>query len=67
MGGKQQLRGTPVADPFVIACAGVKQNGVVVCEESFRKNAAKIPNVCAHFDVPCINLKQFMQQQNWAF
>lgn len=67
IGKQQQLRGTPVADPFVIACAGVKEGGVVVSEESHKKNGAKIPNVCEHFDIPCIKLKEFMQQQNWSF
>ena len=67
IGRQQQLKGTPVADPFVIACAKVKENGVVVTEESFKNNDAKIPNVCQHFDIPCINLKDFMQQQDWAF
>lgn len=67
IGRQQQLKGTPVADPFVIACAKVKENGVVVTEESFKKNAAKIPNVCEHFNIPCIKLKDFMQQQDWAF
>ncbi len=67
IGKQQQLRGTPVADPFVIACAGVKENGVVVSEESYKKNGAKIPNVCKYFDIPCIKLKEFMQQQNWSF
>ena len=67
IGKQQQLRGTPVADPFVIACAYVKGNAVVVCEESLKKNAAKIPNVCQHFSIPCIKLKEFMQQQQWTF
>ena len=67
IGGRQRLRGTPVADPFVIACAGVRQDGVVVCEESLKPNGAKIPNVCDHFDIPCINLKDFMQRQQWSF
>jgi len=67
IGEKQRLKGTPVADPFVIACAKVKPNGIVVTEESFKNNAAKIPNVCKHFDIRCINLKEFMQMQDWNF
>ncbi|GHT00216.1 hypothetical protein AGMMS50276_25450 [Synergistales bacterium] len=66
IGEKQLLRGTPVADPFVIACAKIK-NGTVVTEEKYKPNAAKIPNVCKHFDIPCINLEQLMQQQGWKF
>lgn len=75
IGVQQRLKGTPVADPFVIACAKIKQ-GTVVTEEGWlrpsdkltpKPNAAKIPNVCAHFKVPCIDLEEFMQQQGWAF
>ncbi len=42
---KQRLKGTSVADPFIIAAAKVKK-GCVVTEEVFKPNAAKIPNVC---------------------
>ncbi len=66
IGQKQRLTGAPVADPFVIACAKVK-NGTVVTEEQFKPEAAKIPNVCQHFNVPCIDLETFMQQQGWSF
>ena len=63
---KNILTGKPVADPFVIAAAKVK-NACVVTEESNKPNAAKIPNVCAHFEVECINLETFMDQQRWTF
>ena len=66
IGQKQRLTGTPVADPFVIACAKVR-GGTVVTEEQFKREAAKIPNVCQHFNVPCINLEDFMRQQGWSF
>ncbi len=66
IGERQRLKGTPVADPFVIACAKIK-NGTVVTEEQLKPNAAKIPNVCQHFNVPCIDLEEFMQQQQWTF
>lgn len=66
IGEQQRLKGTPVADPFVIACAKIK-GGTVVTEEQMKPNAAKIPNVCAHFSVPCIDLEKFMQQQGWTF
>lgn len=51
IGEQQRLRGTPVADPFVIACAKIKQ-GTVVTEERLKPHAAKIPNVCQHFSIP---------------
>lgn len=66
IGEQQRLKGTPVADPFVIACAKIK-GGTVVMEERLKPNAAKIPNVCAHFNIPCIDLERFMQQQDWTF
>jgi hypothetical protein len=66
IGQKAQQRGTPVADPFVIACAKVK-SGSVVSQEKLKLNAAKIPNVCAHFKIPCIDLEEFMREQGWSF
>lgn len=66
IGQKAQQRGTPVADPFVIACAKVN-GGTVVSQEKFKPNAAKIPNVCAHFAIPCMDLEGFMRAQNWSF
>lgn len=75
IGAQQRLKGTPVADPFVIACARINQ-GTVVTEEGWQRggeplalkpNAAKIPNVCAHFKIPCIDLEEFMHQQGWTF
>jgi len=56
----------PQADPFIIALAKTKE-GIVVTEEKYKKNSSKIPNVCEHFKVECINLKIFMKQQNWQF
>ena len=60
------LKGTPVADPFLIAAAKVK-GATVVTQERLKPNAAKIPNVCDHFDVPCLDLQGFMAAQGWAF
>jgi hypothetical protein len=66
IGQKALLKGTAVADPFVIAAAKIR-NGTVVTEEREKPNAAKIPNVCAHFHIPCLNLETFMKQQGWTF
>lgn len=75
IGQQQRLKGTPVADPFVIACAKV-HGGILVTEEGWMRsskaltpkpNAAKIPNVCAHFGIRCIDLEEFMHQQDWKF
>jgi len=75
IGAQQRLKGTPVADPFVIACARVN-HATVVTEEGWqhggkpltlKPHAAKIPNVCDHFKIACIDLEEFMHQQGWAF
>lgn len=66
IGTKQRLRGTPVADPFVIACAKIR-SGTVVTEERYKLGGVKIPNVCAHFSVPSMNLEEFMRVQGWRF
>jgi hypothetical protein len=63
---KALLKGTPVADPFVIAKAW-EVGGCVVTEEADRLNAARIPNVCAHFGVDCTNLEGFMERERWQF
>jgi hypothetical protein len=68
IGNKAILKGTPVADPFVVAAGKVKK-ATVVTQEGLKPNAAKVPNVCDHtsFKVPCINLETFMAQQGWTF
>ena len=63
---KALLKGTPVVDPFVIAKAW-EVGGCVVTEEADRLNAARIPNVCAHFGVDCTNLEGFMERERWQF
>ena len=63
---KEIKRGFPVADPFVIARACTYQ-GCVVTEEIFKPNGAKIPNICNHFKIGCVNLENFMKKENWVF
>ena len=63
---QNQLLGRPVADPFVIASAGVN-SGSVVTKEAYRPNASRIPNVCQHFGIPCINVQQFIANLGWRF
>lgn len=64
---KAIAKGTPVADPFVIAKAGASIGMCVVTEEERRPNAAKIPNVCEHFGIDCTNLEGLMQREGWQF
>jgi hypothetical protein len=60
------LKGGKNADAFVIARAGVTK-ATVVSMETLRPNAARIPNICEHFSVPCLTLEQFMEQEGWTF
>jgi hypothetical protein len=60
------LKGGRNADPFVIAKAAV-DGATVVTMELFKENATKIPNICKHFDVPCVTLEQFMEAEGWQF
>lgn len=65
---KERLQGKPVADPFVIASAWVlEEEGCVVTQEVKKPNAARIPNVCEHFDILCLNLEAFMENEKWRF
>lgn len=75
IGAQQRLKGMPVADPFVIACAKI-HSAIVVTEEGWQRpslpltpkpGAAKIPNVCEHFEIICFDLEEFMHQQDWTF
>lgn len=63
---KSILKGLPVADPFIIAAA--KSKGYcVVTQESKIKGGARIPAACIEFDVDCIDLEDFFDQQNLKF
>jgi len=64
---KERLQGKPVADPFVIAKAQALEEGCVVTQEIYKPHAARIPNVCEHFDIPCLNLEAFMENEKWRF
>ena len=71
---KNQMIGGPSADPFVIAKASVTHGIVVTGELPIKRDKhgkmqgkPKIPDVCAHFDIPCITPQQFMEEQNWKF
>jgi hypothetical protein len=65
---KKLLKGGKNADPFVIATAAVHtQQAVVVTMETLKPNAARIPNICRHFDILCLNLEEFMEWEEWVF
>jgi hypothetical protein len=60
------LKGGRNADPFVIARAAVLK-GTVLTMEQLKPNAAKMPNICDHLKVPCIDLRRFMEAEKWSF
>jgi hypothetical protein len=66
VGGQQLTVGSPVADPWVIARAK-SLDGTVVTEEAMKPNAAKIPNVCQHFGVRCMNLEGMLAAEGWRY
>ncbi len=66
IGKQSRLKGTEVADPYLIARAKISKF-CVVTEEKLKPNAAKIPNVCEKFNVCCINLEEFMEGEKWSF
>lgn len=67
---------TPEADPFVIALAQVQTEDrkdelfatkhIVVTQESPTK-ANRIPAVCKHYGVECINLLELFRWEGWRF
>ena len=63
---KARLQGKPVADPFVIARARILE-ACVITQEVDREHAARIPNVCRHFEVECSTLEVFMERERWTF
>lgn len=57
------------ADPFVVALARSEGTVVVHQERAANQPSArpKIPNVCAWYDVPAMNLLAFVRAQGWTF
>jgi hypothetical protein len=60
------LKGGKNADPFLIARAAVL-GATVVTTELPKQNGVKIPNICDHFGVKCLNLEAFMIEREWVF
>ena len=63
---KKIQKGGLNADPFVIAKAAVN-DAMVVTLETEKPNAVRIPNICEHFEIQCINLEDFMEEEDWEF
>jgi len=55
------------ADPFVIGLARCG-SATVVTEERPSRDAAnnpKIPDVCDHYDIRCIDVRDLIREENW--
>jgi hypothetical protein len=44
-----------------------KKKGTVVTNERLKDNAAGLPNVCEKFEIPCLDLEEFMKREYWIF
>lgn len=56
------------ADPFVIALAIITGAAVVTMEKnSGTLTKPKIPDVCSHYNIRCINLLTLIREQKWNF
>lgn len=60
------LKGGKNADPFVIARAHAVR-GTVLTMEQLKPHAAKIPNICRHFKIQSLDLRNFMLAEGWKF
>ena len=64
---KQKIyKGGRNADAFVVARA-YAIGGVVVTAEHLKPNAVKVPNICKHFGIQCVDLEGFMEMEGWSF
>jgi hypothetical protein len=64
------VKGRSGGDPFVIALArshNPKVLTVITQEGVGKKNSPKIPDVCKAEKIPCINLVELIQAENWKF
>ena len=58
------------ADAFLVAYALSSEKNVIVTQEvsePYRKNKVKIPDVCAAFDVECLNVMKMFRQLGETF
>ena len=55
------------ADPFVIALA-IQRGSAVVTQEVPTNNPSRphIPDVCAPFSIPCVDILRLIRQQGWT-
>lgn len=63
---RKLLKGGAFADPFIIAKA-TNNSATVITQERYKNNSAKIPNICEHFKINCIDLEGLLINENWEF
>jgi hypothetical protein len=63
---KSRLKGSPVADPWVIA-RSANLGGMLVTQESADLAKVRMPAVCDHFKVPWTNLEGLMANEGWKY
>jgi len=63
---KKQLKGGVVADPWVVARAATLK-ATVVSQETRDTDKIRIPKVCRHFNIPCVDLQGMMKQEGWVY
>lgn len=66
VGQRAIVRGSPVADPWIVAKAAAVQ-GCVVTEEAYKPNGVRIPNICERFDVSCMNWAGVLKTEGWRY
>lgn len=63
---KNIQKGSPSADPFLIASARIR-GAIVVTEEHYIQGGARIPTACVEFDIPYLDLDGFFQAEELQF
>lgn len=59
---------TPDADPFIVALARTRDLCVVTAERmSAPTERPRIPNICRHYRVECINPVELFRQRGWRY
>ena len=63
---KKRLKGGAFADPFIIAKAKIN-NAIIVTQEKYKENSAKIPNICKEFNIKYVDLEGFLNLEKLQF
>lgn len=63
------VKGKSGGDPFVIALAmsATPPHTIVTDEKGGKADSPKIPSVCVHEGVPCIDLLTLIEDEDWTF